>query len=49
MTSFAMIGLISTPSTEEAPNTSADRRSRPPPGPITSARSGDEGVRPGSP
>ena len=32
-----MIGLISTPSTRVAPNTSADSRSRPPPGPMTSA------------
>ena len=37
MTSLAMIGLISTPSTCPAPNTSADTRSRPPPGPITRA------------
>src|SRR5262249_55844940 len=37
ITSFAMIGLISTPSTCDAPNTSAEARSRPPPGPMTSA------------
>src|SRR5713101_4884509 len=32
-----MMGLISTPSTRSAPNTSAEARSRPPPGPITRA------------
>src|SRR6266852_4143023 len=37
ITSSAMIGLISTPSTRSAPNTSAEARSRPPPGPITRA------------
>src|SRR5687768_17357330 len=37
MTSLAMIGLISTPSTRDAPNTRADARSLPPPGPMTSA------------
>ena len=37
ITSRAMIGLISTPSTCVAPKTSADSRSRPPPGPMTSA------------
>src|SRR5436190_19910990 len=40
ITSLAMIGLISTPSTRDAPNISADARSRPPPGPITRAVKG---------
>src|SRR5687768_4790754 len=44
MTSLAMIGLISTPSTRDAPNTNADARSLPPPGPMTSAVN-PEGVR----
>ena len=45
ITSRAMIGLISTPSTRRAPNTSADSRSRPPPGPMTSAENADPGTR----